>query len=196
MRSCSRGQLMADRTRAIGSPCLSALCKYTSTGGQILSIVRPAGPGIRGYAGSSYFAREINGAISGSAINRAAVQVGMPVGKSGRTTQLTNGRITDCNASIRVNFGAQGVANFRDQITIRGTRGNFSQGGDSGVPDLVVGSELATPSASSSPVVVGSPSQIRSIGCSPRSMSDLTPSATRWIVTRYGHDPPLSDAAF
>ncbi len=59
-------------------------------------------------------------------------RVGMRVGKSGRTTQLTVGRITDCNASIRVNFGGGRVANFRDQITIRGLRGNFSAGGDSG----------------------------------------------------------------
>jgi len=58
--------------------------------------------------------------------------VGMRVGKSGRTTQLTNGRITDCNASIRVNFGAGRVANFRDQITIRGNGRDFSAGGDSG----------------------------------------------------------------
>ena len=56
----------------------------------------------------------------------------MIVGKSGRTTQLRAGRITDCNASIRVNYGNGRVANFRDQITIRGLRGDFSQGGDSG----------------------------------------------------------------
>lgn len=61
-----------------------------------------------------------------------ACRVGLLVGKSGRTTQLTSGRITDCNASIRVNFGGGRIANFRDQITIRGTRGNFSAGGDSG----------------------------------------------------------------
>ncbi len=58
--------------------------------------------------------------------------VGLGVGKSGRTTQLTSGRIIDVNASIRVNYGASGVANFRDQITIRGNNGDFSQGGDSG----------------------------------------------------------------
>lgn len=56
----------------------------------------------------------------------------MPVGKSGRTTQLTSGRIIDINASIRVNYGSAGVANFRDQITIRGNNTIFSQGGDSG----------------------------------------------------------------
>ncbi len=61
-----------------------------------------------------------------------ACQVGLIVGKSGRTTQLTAGRITDCNASIRVNFGPGRVANFRDQITIRGFGRDFSAGGDSG----------------------------------------------------------------
>ncbi|MGB9364693.1 MAG: hypothetical protein WCE79_01635 [Xanthobacteraceae bacterium] len=57
--------------------------------------------------------------------------INMPVGKSGRTTQLTNGRVIDVNASIRVNYGV-GVANFRDQITIRGNNMQFSAGGDSG----------------------------------------------------------------
>jgi hypothetical protein len=59
-------------------------------------------------------------------------RLGMTVGKSGRTTQLTVGRITDCNATIRVNYGAGRVALFRDQITIRGLSGDFSAGGDSG----------------------------------------------------------------
>ena len=61
-----------------------------------------------------------------------ACRVGMIVGKSGRTTQLTAGRITDCNASIRVNYGNGRVGNFKDQITIRGLRRDFSRGGDSG----------------------------------------------------------------
>lgn len=57
----------------------------------------------------------------------------MPVGKSGRTTQLTSGRVIDTNASIRVNYGNGRVGNFRDQITIRGNGTTlFSQGGDSG----------------------------------------------------------------
>ncbi len=58
--------------------------------------------------------------------------VGLMVGKSGRTTGLTMGSVYDCNADVRVNFGRAGVAAFKDQITIRGTRGEFSQGGDSG----------------------------------------------------------------
>ena len=59
-------------------------------------------------------------------------QPGMLVGKSGRTTQITNGRVVDCNATIRVNFPGGRVALFRDQIAIRGLNGNFSDSGDSG----------------------------------------------------------------
>jgi hypothetical protein len=58
--------------------------------------------------------------------------LGMLVGKSGRTTQVTQGRITAIGATIRVNFGGGRVALFQDQIEIRGTAGLFSQGGDSG----------------------------------------------------------------
>lgn len=58
--------------------------------------------------------------------------VGMIVGKTGRTTQLTNGRVIDVSASLRVNFGFGRVANYRDQISIRGLNGDFSQPGDSG----------------------------------------------------------------
>ena len=57
----------------------------------------------------------------------------MLVGKSGRTTQLTSGRILDVNASITVSYQNGKVANFRDQITIVGNGGlAFSDGGDSG----------------------------------------------------------------
>ncbi len=58
--------------------------------------------------------------------------LGMIVGKTGRTTQLKAGRIIDTSASIRVNYGSGRIANFRDQITIRGLNGDFSAGGDSG----------------------------------------------------------------
>ncbi len=56
----------------------------------------------------------------------------MIVGKSGRTTQLTSGRVIDSNASLRVNFGGGRFANYRDQIAIRGLNGDFSAPGDSG----------------------------------------------------------------
>lgn len=62
----------------------------------------------------------------------AAPALGMIVGKSGRTTQLTQGRVTGLGATINVNYGGGRVALFRDQIAIQGTSGLFSAGGDSG----------------------------------------------------------------
>jgi len=58
--------------------------------------------------------------------------LGMLVGKSGRTTQLTQGRISGIGATVNVGYGSGRVAQFRDQITIVGTSGLFSAGGDSG----------------------------------------------------------------
>jgi hypothetical protein len=60
-----------------------------------------------------------------------APSVGMLVGKSGRTTQLKMGRITAINVSVNVNYSGR-IAHFRDQISIVGTSGDFSAGGDSG----------------------------------------------------------------
>lgn len=59
-------------------------------------------------------------------------RVGMTVGKSGRTTQLTQGRVGAVNVTVNVNFGGGRVAQFRDQFSVRSSSGNFSQGGDSG----------------------------------------------------------------
>lgn len=57
----------------------------------------------------------------------------MLVKKSGRTTQLTRGMITDVNATIRVGYGTSGKALFQDQIMITSIPLlPFSQGGDSG----------------------------------------------------------------
>jgi hypothetical protein len=57
----------------------------------------------------------------------------MLVGKCGRTTQLTTGRITDISATIRVNYGASGSALFADQLAIQSINASpFSGGGDSG----------------------------------------------------------------
>jgi len=61
-----------------------------------------------------------------------APAVNMLVGKTGRTTQLTQGRVTAIGVSINVNYGGGKVAHFRDQIAIRGLSGDFSAGGDSG----------------------------------------------------------------
>jgi hypothetical protein len=64
--------------------------------------------------------------------NPVAPTVGMAVGKTGRTTQLRQGRITAVGVTVNVNFGASGVAQFRDQFSVRAASGDFSQGGDSG----------------------------------------------------------------
>jgi hypothetical protein len=61
-----------------------------------------------------------------------APQIGMVVGKTGRTTQVTSGTITSVNASISVNYGNGRTGWFEDQISIQAGSGYFSQGGDSG----------------------------------------------------------------
>ncbi|MFN8483766.1 MAG: hypothetical protein U0768_12070 [Anaerolineae bacterium] len=67
-------------------------------------------------------------------VNRTprACAYGMIVGKTGRTTELTTGRIIDCNFSGWVNYGSGRSAYFRDQIVITGLSGSFSAPGDSG----------------------------------------------------------------
>lgn len=57
---------------------------------------------------------------------------GMTVGKSGRTTGLTVGRVTAVGVTVNVNMGDGRRALFQDQIAIQGLRGPFSSGGDSG----------------------------------------------------------------
>lgn len=62
-----------------------------------------------------------------------AATLGMIVGKSGRTTGLTQGRVTQIGVSVNVNYPGRGVALFRNQIAIRSVNANpFSAGGDSG----------------------------------------------------------------
>ncbi|MGH2532407.1 MAG: hypothetical protein ACRDJW_08880 [Thermomicrobiales bacterium] len=58
-------------------------------------------------------------------------QLGWNVGKSGRTTQLTVGRIVALNWSGWINYGV-GYAWFAGQFVVQGFSGNFSAGGDSG----------------------------------------------------------------
>ncbi len=58
-------------------------------------------------------------------------QLGWTVGKTGRTTQLTQGRIVSINWSGYVNYGV-GTAFFVGQMVVQAASGNFSAGGDSG----------------------------------------------------------------
>jgi hypothetical protein len=51
--------------------------------------------------------------------------------KSGRTTRLTNGTVVDASATLRVGYQT-GSYLFTDQMIIKGERGAFSAGGDSG----------------------------------------------------------------
>lgn len=59
---------------------------------------------------------------------KANVAVGDQVKKTGRTTDITFGRIIAVDATIDVNYPTVGVARFRDQIVTT----NMSAGGDSG----------------------------------------------------------------
>lgn len=61
-----------------------------------------------------------------------APTLGMTVGKSGRTTQLTSGRITGVGVTVNVNMGGGRIAQFRDQVSVQASSGDFSAGGDSG----------------------------------------------------------------
>jgi hypothetical protein len=59
--------------------------------------------------------------------------LGDVVGKSGRTTQLTQGRVTHVNAAVNVGYGPAGSAHFEGQFMVQGNVGStFSAGGDSG----------------------------------------------------------------
>jgi len=55
----------------------------------------------------------------------------MYVRKAGRTTGLTDGVITSTNTDVKVSYPPF-TAVFEDQIIVRGLRGAFSDGGDSG----------------------------------------------------------------
>ena len=58
-------------------------------------------------------------------------RLGMSVRKSGRTTRLTQGMITDVDVTLRVGYRG-GSYIFTDQLLVAGDRGPFSAGGDSG----------------------------------------------------------------
>lgn len=77
-----------------------------------------------------------------------APTLGMIVGKTGRTTQLTTGRVTGVGVTVNVNYGGGRVAHFVDQVSIQSVNANpFSAGGDSG-------SSIWTWNASRNPVAL------------------------------------------
>lgn len=57
---------------------------------------------------------------------------GLAVGKTGRTTQLTSGRVTAIGVTVNVSYSGGRLAKFVNQIAVRAASGDFSQGGDSG----------------------------------------------------------------
>lgn len=86
--------------------------------------------------------RNVIASITGLGIPKGTVEatLGMAVTKSGRTTETTTGRVTGIDATIAVNYGASGVAYFRNQVLTTA----MSQGGDSGSLLLESGTRKAT----------------------------------------------------
>jgi len=60
-------------------------------------------------------------------------ELNLLVKKCGRTTQFTRGRVTDCSATVRIAYGTNGLALFKNQIIVQSlTPKPFSEPGDSG----------------------------------------------------------------
>jgi hypothetical protein len=86
--------------------------------------------------------RDIVGSIANIGIPNGVTEatLGLDVIKSGRTTETTAGKVIGVDANVGVNYGASGVAYFRDQIITT----NMSQGGDSGSLLLSRADQMAT----------------------------------------------------
>lgn len=83
--------------------------------------------------GEQYYLSGGSGAFYRTGTAPLAASLGLIVGKSGRTTGLTMGRVTQIGVSVNVNFGGGRVALFSNQIAIQSVNANpFSAGGDSG----------------------------------------------------------------
>ena len=83
--------------------------------------------------GEQYYLRSGRPAYYRTGTRPVAPRLGLVVGKSGRTTGLTQGRVTQIGVSVNVNFGGGRVALFRNQTAIRSVNSRpFSAGGDSG----------------------------------------------------------------
>jgi hypothetical protein len=61
----------------------------------------------------------------------AEPEIDMVVRKSGRTTRLTQGRVSATDVTLRVMY-SNGFVVFTDQFLVSGTHGGFSGPGDSG----------------------------------------------------------------
>jgi len=77
--------------------------------------------------------RDVTPDILGIGRLRGTKEAGLDekVMKSGRTTRVTNGTVVDASATLRVGYQT-GSYLFADQLIIKGERGAFSAGGDSG----------------------------------------------------------------
>lgn len=83
--------------------------------------------------GEQYYLSGSTPAYYRTGTNPLPASLGLIVGKSGRTTGLTQGRVTQIGVSVNVNYGGGRVALFRNQIAIQSVNANpFSAGGDSG----------------------------------------------------------------
>jgi hypothetical protein len=78
-------------------------------------------------------AREVSPDILGIGKLRGSKDASLDekVMKSGRTTRVTRGTVVDASATVRVGYST-GSFVFTDQMIIKGERGSFSAGGDSG----------------------------------------------------------------
>jgi hypothetical protein len=75
--------------------------------------------------------------LNAAPVGLALAEVDQEVVKTGRTTEVTWGKIGDVDLSVIVGYGQNSEALFDDQILVESTT-IFSQGGDSGSPVFVV----------------------------------------------------------
>jgi hypothetical protein len=76
--------------------------------------------------------KDIGANIPTETRNITVGDLGAPVKKSGRTTELTTGTIDTVSATVNVKYGMFEKANFVDQIVIANPQVEISAGGDSG----------------------------------------------------------------
>ncbi|NIN01366.1 MAG: hypothetical protein GTO24_25725 [candidate division Zixibacteria bacterium] len=76
--------------------------------------------------------KDIGANIPTETRNITVDDLGAPVKKSGRTTELTTGTIDTVSATVNVKYGMFEKANFVDQIIIANPDVEISAGGDSG----------------------------------------------------------------